>query len=103
MLKKIMNMRIQKRLLSSSILNYYQSFTDAIASIFDKQKAYFKTIKIFAYSAKNYIHYFQTSNMKVENLKLCLHRANDYSAWFMNSITHVQKYQNKLKIHLQIH
>lgn len=81
--------------------NYYQSFTDAIASIFDKQKAYFKTIKIFAYSAKNYIHYFQTSNMKVENLKLCLHRANDYSAWFMNSITHVQKYQNELKIVLE--
>ena len=61
-------------------------------------KKEFDAVKIFAYSAKNYIECLMRSNIKIKCLKLCLKRANDYSAWFVNNQSRVAKYKNELQL-----
>lgn len=76
-------------------ISSFESFNDAIAFIF-KQKKQFDEVKIFAYSAKNYIDFLKRSKIKIRHLYLCLHRANDYSAWFVQNKERALKYQTEL-------
>lgn len=75
----------------------YTSFNDAIMPII-KSKNEFNEVKIFAYSAKNYIECLMRSNVRIKRLCLCLKLANDYSAWFMHNENRANKYQNELKL-----
>lgn len=76
--------------------NYYDSFNDAIIPIITS-KSEFEEVKIFAYSAKNYIDCLLRSFAKIKHLQLCLKRANDHSAWFVRNEERVKKYKNELE------
>lgn len=75
---------------------YYDSFNEAIMPII-ASKSEFEEVKIFAYSAKNYIDYLLRSSVRINHLQLCLRRANDHSAWFVRDEGRVQKYKNELE------
>lgn len=77
-----------------------QTFNEAITSIIKSKPNGFDNVKIFAYSAKNYIEFFQRSSVKIKHLQLCLRRASDYSAWFMRSSNHIDKYYHELNLAL---
>lgn len=78
--------------------NYYDSFNDAIMPIINSNnKKSFDEVKIFAYSAKNYVDYIMRSSLTINKLYLCLKRANDYSAWFVHNESRVNKYKNELE------
>lgn len=76
-------------------LHAYDAFNDAIAPIFSATSE-FVEVCIFAYSAKNYIEWIKRSNIKIRKLRLCLKRADDYSAWCVRSNELVEKYKKEL-------
>ena len=75
----------------------YDSFNEAIMPILNAATE-FSEIKVFAYSAKNYVECLMRSRIKVGKISLCLKRANDYSAWCINNEKKAQKYQKELEI-----
>ncbi len=75
----------------------YNSFNDAIMPIFLNTNE-FDEIKIFAYSAKNYIECLMRSNVRVKKLSLCLKRADDYSAWCVRNNKNAEKYKKELEL-----
>ena len=89
--------------LSTSISSYekdelhsYDAFNDAIMSILSTSHE-FSEVKIFAYSAKNYVECLMRSNVTVKKLCLCLKRADDYSAWCVRSNKSAEKYKKELE------
>ena len=81
---------------------YYADTFDAAMGKIKSKNMDFKNVKIFAYSAINYLRHIHTTNITIENLQLCLRRANDYAAWFVRSASDAQRYQDELADSLRI-
>jgi len=71
------------------------SFHDAIDALFTKKQKY-KTVKVFAYSAKNYIDGIHRNRVKIDNLYLLLKQSSDEQAWFSKDPKKVKKYKAEL-------
>lgn len=71
------------------------SFPDALTAVFERKTKY-KHVKIFAYSAKNYIAEIKRNGIQVQNLYLLLKQASDTQAWFSNDSKKIRKYKAEL-------
>ena len=68
---------------------------NAFNTIFTR-KQYFRSVQIFAYSAKNYINAIKKHKIVINELYLLLKRVDDYQAWFAQDTQKVNKYKNEL-------
>lgn len=61
------------------------------------KRQHFKNVKIFAYSAKNYIAHIKRHQVKIDHLQLLLKSYDSTQAWFMKDPSKVKKYYSELE------
>ena len=71
------------------------SFQKGIDAVFLKKQK-FRNVKIFAYSARNYIEAIARYSIQIDNLCLLLKQASSEQAWFSSDSYKIKKYQAEL-------
>ena len=78
-----------------SRITTFPTIYDAFRELF-KTKKHFKTVKIFAYSATNYINAIKNSGITIDHLYLLLKQASDKQAWFSLDPDKIRDYKTEL-------